>query len=190
MSERDPTVAAPHPIEQARRRADRQQLAAFLGLATFGIAVVILLFSRNPDPAPDPSASLAPAVPVNRPLPAPAPASPTPTAVATALPAPVPEPTTTVVQPVAVTPTSEPTAAPINPADVPAGFAAVNASLGLNVRAEPSFSGAILRVLNDRQLVALAGEVEVGPEGVWQQLADDGGGWVLETYLVLPAQSA
>ena len=188
MSERDPTVAAPHPIEQARRRADRQQLAAFLGLATFGIAVVILLFSRNPDPAPDPSASLAPAVPVNRPLPAPAPASPTPTAVATATPA--PEPTTTVVQPVAVTPTSEPTAAPINPADVPAGFAAVNASLGLNVRAEPSFSGAILRVLNDRQLVALAGEVEVGPEGVWQQLADDGGGWVLETYLVLPAQPA
>ena len=184
----DPAQPALSPARRrTRRQIDRRQTLGFAIAAGFGLALLIFLL-RQPPNEPPPSA--APAS-VQSPTATPA---PPPTRTVTATPTPTPPPTP---EPTA-DPEPTPTPAPVTPAptltptplDIPPGHAAVDADVGLNVRAEPGFGGQVLRVLPDRAIVELTGLSRDDDSGTWHELAEEGAGWVLGTYLVFPEAQA
>ncbi len=171
--------------QRMRRRIDRRQTLAFIIAAGFGLVLLIFLLRQSP------AESIESAAPVPTPAAAPAPA---PTRTATQTPTPIPTPTTTPTPTVTPTPAPEPVAPEPTPTselpEIPPGHAAVNADVGLNVRSEPGFAGAVLRVLPDRTVVALTGLTQDDDSGTWHELAEEGAGWVLGTYLRFAAADA
>lgn len=178
---RDQSPLPLRALRRTRQQTSRRQTLAFAIAAGFGIALLIFLLRQPPeDPAAgtftDPVQTLAPApVPTRAPTPAP---TPTPTPDPTATPAPTPSPA-----PPEPTPTPE-------PLQIPPGHAAVDADVGLNVRSIAGFDGEALRVLPDRTVVALTGQSQDDSAGTWYELAEEGGGWVLGTYLLFPPEAA
>ena len=183
-----PDRSLPPANRRARRRRDVLQPLGFALTGLFGLLLIFTLFGRAPDQAAAPGAiEQVPA----RPAQPTAAAAPVPTLVATATPTAIPTqiatPTATVVPTATATAAPRPTAEPVDPTQIPAGHAAVNATIGLNVRSLPSYAGEILQVLPDRQIVRLSGQLRLDGDGTWRELDEPGGGWVLETYLVLAA---
>ncbi len=173
--------------QRMRRRIDRRQTLAFIIAAGFGLVLLIFLLRQSP------AESIESAAPVPTPAAAPAPA---PTRTATQTLTPIPTPTTTPTPTVTPTPAPEPEPVAPEPTptselpEIPPGHAAVNADVGLNVRSEPGFAGAVLRVLPDRTVVALTGLTQDDDSGTWHELAEEGAGWVLGTYLRFAAADA
>ena len=178
-----------HPVSPAVRRArqsaSRRQLISFLIAAGFGLVLLVFLLRQPPEQPvagtiQEPAQTL-----VATPLPT---RTQTPTPTATPTPEPSPSPTPTVTE----TPTPdpeppEPSPTP-EPLQIPPGHAAVDADVGLNVRSAAGFEGQVLRVLPDRTIVALTGTSQDDSAGTWYELAEEGGGWVLGTYLLFPPE--
>lgn len=182
---RDQSPLQSRALRRTRQQTSRRQTLAFAIAAAFGIALLIFLIRQPPDePAAstlvEPVQTLAPApVPTRTPTPAPTPTpTPEPTPEPTATPSPTPSPA-----PPEPTPTPE-------PLQIPPGHAAVDADVGLNVRSIAGFDGEVLRVLPDRAVVALTGLSQDDSAGTWHELAEEGGGWVLGTYLLFPPEAA
>ncbi len=179
---RDPSLIQSRALRRARQRTSRRQTLAFAIAAGFGLALLVFVLRQPPaepatDPGIEPLPTLAPTpAPTRAPTPVPTPAStpePEPQPTATATPTPVPTP--------ASTPEPE-------PLQIPPDHAAVDADVGLNVRSTAGFEGEVLRVLPDRTIVALSGISEDDSAGTWYELAEEGGGWVLGTYLLFPPE--
>ncbi len=186
----EPDRSLPPANRRARARRDVLQPLGFALTGLFGLVLIFVLLGRAPDQAAAPGA-IEP-IPTSQAQPTAA-AAPVPTLVATATPTAIPTQiaiptaTATVVPTATATATPQPTAQPVDPTQIPAGHAAVNATIGLNVRSLPSYAGTILRILPDRKIVRLSGQVHRDNDGTWRELDESGGGWVLETYLVLAA---
>lgn len=180
---RDQSPLQSRTLKRARQRTSRRQTLAFAIAAGFGVALLIFLL-RQPSEEPvavtvvDPVLTLPPTpAPAGTPSPVPTPTpapEPTPPPTATATPSPVPTP-------------PDPTPTP-EPLQIPPGHAAVDADVGLNVRSIAGFDGEVLRVLPDRTIVALSGQTQDDQSGTWHELAEEGGGWVLGTYLLFPTE--
>jgi hypothetical protein len=178
---RDQPPPQSRTLQRARQRTSRRQNLAFAIAAGFGIALLIFLI-RQPPEEPGADTLLDPAQAL---VPTPAPTR-TPTPVPTPTPAPEPTPQPTVSStptPTPAPPEPTPTAEPLQ---IPPGHAAVDADVGLNVRSIAGFEGEVLRVLSDQAVVELTGLSEDDEDGTWYELAEDGGGWVLGTYLLFP----
>lgn len=179
---RDQPPLQSRALERARQRTSRRQTLAFAIAAGFGMALLIFLLRQ---PSEEPVAGAAPdtvqtLAPASEPTPAPT-RTPTPVPTPTPTPEPTPVPTVTATPSPVPTP-AEPAPAP-EPLQIPPGHAAVDADVGLNVRSIAGFDGQVLRVLSDRVVVELTGLTAEDSDGTWYELAEEGGGWVLGTYL-------
>ena len=174
-------------LQKARQRTGRRQTLAFAIAAGFGVLLLIFLLRQ---PSEGPLAGAAPeTVQTLAPTPEPTPAptrTPTPVPTPAPTPQPTPEPTVTAT-PSPVPSPADPAPAP-EPLQIPPGHAAVDADVGLNVRSIAGFDGQVLRVLSNRAIVELTGLTADDSDGTWYELAEDGGGWVLGTYLLFPEE--
>ena len=142
-------------------------VAAISGSLLIPIAGIVILRFLLSGPPIDATAAA--------PIPAPAPAvratvePASGASVPTVLPAATP---TATASPIAPTPTPSPT---------PAATSRVNASDGLNVRAEPTTRADVLRILSFETEVKLSGRERFSEGLAWVELDD--GGWVQDRYL-------